>query len=173
MSHAKLSDTNESAGEAHGCQHRDAIMQIETKRFGTLQVDEDRLFHFSQGLIGFESLRQWVLLPDPESPAVAWLQSASSAAQALAVVSPRAFFPEYRVSVSKRDLSPLKLRPDDRVYIVTTLAGHVGRLETNLRAPILLNLSRRTGHQIVVGDEHAVRQELPATYQRSQLRAAA
>lgn len=148
-------------------------MQLETKRFGTLQVDDDRLFHFSQGIIGFESLRQWVLLPDPTSPAVAWLQSASSAAHALAVVSPRAFFPDYKVTVGKRELAPLKLRPDDRIYIVTTLAGHVGRLETNLRAPILLNLSRRTGHQIVVGEEHSVRQELPVSYQRSQLRAAA
>ncbi len=91
----------------------------------------------------------------------------------MGVVSPRAFFPNYRISVGKRELAPLKLRPEDRLYVVTTLAGHTGRLETNLRAPILLNLSRHVGHQIVAGDEQPVRQLLPTTYSRQQLRAAA
>jgi flagellar assembly factor FliW len=148
-------------------------MQLETKRFGTLRVEDDRLFFFPRGIVGYESLKQWVLLADPESPAVAWLQSASSSDHAVAVVSPRAFFPEYRVAAEGRELSALKLRTDDRVYVLTTLAGHVGRLETNLRAPILLNLSRRLGLQVIVGDEQPIRQALPATYHSRQLRAAA
>jgi flagellar assembly factor FliW len=148
-------------------------MQIDTKRFGVLNVDDDRLFTFPKGIIGFESLRQWVLLPDPESPAVAWLQSASQADQALAVISPRAFFPEYRVQVGREQLSLLKLLPEDRVYILTTLAGHVGKLETNLRAPILLNLTRKIGVQAVLDDEQPTRQALPQAYRTRQIRMAA
>ena len=148
-------------------------MQLETKRFGTLSIEDDRLFFFPQGIVGFESLRQWVLLSDPSSPAVAWLQSASSRDHAIAVISPRAFFQSYRVGVDRRDLLPLKLRTNDRVYVLTTVAGHVGRLETNLRAPILLNLTRRIGVQTVTSEDFPVRQSLPAVYMPRQFSAAA
>lgn len=132
-------------------------MQLITSRFGTLAVDDDSLFLFPQGVVGMETLRQWVLLPDPASPAVAWLQSASRGDRAIAVVSPRAFLPDYRVSVTRRDLAPLRLRTGDQVYVLCTLAGHVGRLEANLRAPILLNLNRKLGQQVVTTDQTPLR----------------
>src|SRR5688500_15370831 len=117
-------------------------MRIETERFGSIQFDERELFLFPQGLIGLETLRQWALLPDPENPTVAWLQSASRGDRALALVSPRAFVPGYRVHVSQRSLECLHLRSDHRTYVLTTVAGGVGRLTTNLRAPIIMNLDR-------------------------------
>ena len=70
-------------------------MQITTTRFGTLAVDVDDLLHFPHGVIGFEDCRHWVLLADPGSSAVGWLQSAERPATALAVVSPRRFVEDY------------------------------------------------------------------------------
>ena len=136
-------------------------MRIDTSRFGSLRIDEDRLFLFPQGLIGMETLRQWALLPDPHCAAVAWLQSASRGDQAIALVSPRAFVPEYRVRVARRDLAPLQLRPGNQTYVLTTLAGHVGRLTINLRAPVIINLQRRIGCQVVTGDDQPLRHPLP------------
>ena len=139
------------------------VMRIETDRFGIIQVDEQELFLFPQGLIGLETLRQWALLPDPENPSVAWLQSASRGDRALAVISPRAFVPDYRVHVSQRSIEVLQLRSNHRTYIVTTVAGGVGRLTTNLRAPIIMNLDRRLGCQVVTGDEQPMQYILPTT----------
>lgn len=132
-------------------------MRIETTRFGSLRIEDDQLFLFPQGMIGMETLRQWVLLPDPAGPAVAWLQSASRGDRALAVISPRAFVPDYRVSIQRRDLGSLNLRSGDSLFVLTTVAGHVGRLDTNLRAPILLNLSRKLGLQVVTSDNQPLR----------------
>lgn len=147
-------------------------MRIETERFGSLEIDERELFLFPQGLIGLETLRQWALLPDPENSSVAWLQSASRGDRALAVISPRVFVPDYRIHVASRSLECLQLRSDHRTFVLTTVAGSVGQLTTNLRAPIIINLDRRLGCQVVTGDDQPMQFALPSTRQRSQRLAA-
>ncbi|MEM1226730.1 MAG: flagellar assembly protein FliW [Planctomycetota bacterium] len=136
-------------------------MRIDSQRFGTIELNPDQLFLFPHGLIGMEPLHQWALIPDPQNECVAWLQSAARGDRALAVISPRAFFPDYRVHVGRRDLSGLHLKSGAEVYIMTTVAGHVGKLTTNLRAPLLLNLDRRLGCQIITNDDRPMRQPLP------------
>lgn len=140
-------------------------MRIDTTRFGKLSIGEEKLLVFPQGLIGMESLRQWTLVADPESESVCWLQSASCPDRALALISPRAFVKNYKVRVGQRDLAPLNLRPGDSTYVLTTLAGHVGNLSTNLRAPIIINLSRKVGCQVVTGEEQPLRFPLPLPQQ--------
>lgn len=136
-------------------------MRINTQRFGTLSLNAEQLFLFPQGLIGMETLRQWALLPDQDNPSVAWLQSASRGDRAIAVISPRAFFDDYRVHISRRELASLHMRPGAEVYVMTSVSGHVGKLTTNLRSPILLNLSRRLGCQVITNDEQPIQQLLP------------
>lgn len=136
-------------------------MRIDSHRFGTIELNTDQLFLFPQGLVGMESLHQWALIPDPDNDAVAWLQSAARGDRALAVISPRAFFPDYRVHIGRRDLAGLHLTNGAEVYIMTTVAGHVGKLTTNLRAPLLLNLERRLGCQVITNDDRPLRQTLP------------
>ncbi len=138
-------------------------MQIDTQRFGTLQFNTEHFFTFPQGLIGMETLRQWALLPDPDNPSVAWLQSASRGDRAIAVISPRAFFPDYRVRTNKRDLASLQLRASSELYVLTAVSGHVGKLTTNLKAPLMLNLERRIGCQIITNDDQELRRAIPAS----------
>lgn len=136
-------------------------MRIDTQRFGTLHLNADQLFLFPQGLIGMELLRHWALLPDVENPSVAWLQSATRGDRAIALISPRAFFDDYRVHVSRRDLACLHLSPGAELYVMTVVAGHTGKLTTNLRSPLLLNLSRRLACQVITDDTQPIRQALP------------
>jgi flagellar assembly factor FliW len=136
-------------------------MRINTQRFGTLSLNAEQLFLFPQGLIGMETLRQWALLPDQDNPSVAWLQSASRGDRAIAVISPRAFFADYQVHISRRELASLHMRPGAEVYVMTSVSGHVGKLTTNLRSPILLNLSRRLGCQVITNDDQPIQQQLP------------
>ena len=136
-------------------------MRIDTHRFGTLTLDQDQLFLFPSGLVGMETLRDWALLPDQENPAVVWLQSASRADRALPVISPRAFFEDYRIQVSRRDLTSLHLKPGAEVYVLTTVAGYAEKMTTNLRSPIVLNLSRRLGCQLITNNDQPIQRALP------------
>lgn len=136
-------------------------MRITTKRFGKLDIPCDQLFLFPAGLIGMENRRQWVLVPDPTTPTVAWLQSTTRGDCALPMISPRTFFSDYKVRVADRDLSVLRLRSGAETFILTTVSEHAGAITTNLRAPVLLNLQQHLGAQLITTDDQPVRQSLP------------
>lgn len=146
-------------------------MQITTTRFGTLAVDVDDLLHFPHGVIGFEECRHWVLLADPNNSSVGWLQCADRPATALAVVSPRRFRHDYRIRVGQSQLASLALAERDRLYALCVVSKQNGSCVMNLRAPILINLDRRLGCQVVTTDEQPLQVEL--THPPAQLRKSA
>jgi flagellar assembly factor FliW len=136
-------------------------MQLSTTRFGLLSVDVDDVIHFPHGVMGYEGCRPWVLLADPQSDAVGWLQSAERPATALAVVSPRRFAAGYRIRVARHQLACLTLHDHDRMYALCVVSKQDGQCVINLRAPILINLDRRVGCQVITSDEQPLR--LPLT----------
>jgi len=129
-------------------------MKIDTSRFGTVDIEPDDLLHFASGLLGLEECRHWVLLADAENEALGWLQSTSRPDVAVAVVSPRRFVPEYQMRVSKGELAPLDL-PDVREAQVLTIVGkNQDGVTLNLKAPLVINLERRIGRQVITnGDQ--------------------
>jgi flagellar assembly factor FliW len=62
-------------------------MRIQTDRFGTFEVDDKDPIHFPQGMIGFPSEKQFVLLRHRDDSAIGWLQSTTNPALAFPVVS--------------------------------------------------------------------------------------
>ncbi|MEZ6081380.1 MAG: flagellar assembly protein FliW [Pirellulaceae bacterium] len=118
-------------------------MMVKTSRFGQVESNQQEVIIFPQGLIGFEASRHWLIVPDPENSDVAWLQSISQPQVALPVISPRKFAPDYKVNVPTRQLAPLKLRSSDQVYILNVVSKSGKTLTTNLRSPIIVNLTQR------------------------------
>ncbi len=143
-------------------------MQLHTSRFGTLAVETDDMLDFPDGLIGVEDRHHWVLLADPNNNAVGWLQSADRPDTAMAVVSPRRFADGYRVRIGKPDLAILALDKNDRLYALCVATTHHGRVTMNLRAPILVNLDRRLGCQVITSDNQPIQAEIvkPSSYLR-------
>ena len=138
-------------------------MQIGTRHFGNVEIEVDDILLFPQGVIAFEDCRHWVLLADAENPSVAWLQSANRAEVALPVVSPRRFSPEYAVHVTRGQLSPLEFSQFDQAYVLAVVASSDGDLTLNLKAPLIINLDRRLGRQVITSDEQPVALTLSST----------
>jgi flagellar assembly factor FliW len=137
-------------------------MQINTTRFGNIDIKADDILLFPSGLAGFEHCRHWVLLEDSANEAVGWLQSISDPAVALPVVSPRRFIPDYQVRIARNQLPMLQLSALDEAYILAVVARHQDRFTLNLRAPVIINLDRRLGRQVLTTDEQPVQFELPS-----------
>jgi flagellar assembly factor FliW len=117
---------------------------------------------FSRGLIGFEEHRHWVLLADDENPAVAWLQSLSEPQTALPAVSPRRWVPGYQIHLSRHQLTPLELAALDKAFALVVVSRNEVGLTLNLRAPIIVNLDRRIGRQVITSDEQPIQLALPS-----------
>jgi flagellar assembly factor FliW len=146
-------------------------MLIETSRFGNVQIEVDDILLFPSGLFAFTHLRHWVLLADAENDAVGWLQSVADPQVAVAVVSPRRFVPHYQVRVNRGQLTTLDLSPNSPAYVLTVVSKEGDQLAVNLKAPVIVNLDRRLGKQVVSTDDqplqHVIAATPAATYRRS------
>jgi len=136
-------------------------MKIPTTRFGRIEFQGEDVIHFPAGILGMESCCRWILLADAENDALGWLQSTDRADTALALVSPRRFVPQYQIRVARRDLAVLQVDSPQEVQVLSI----VGKSETgptlNLKAPLVFNLAKRLGTQVVA------RNELPLHYELS------
>lgn len=135
-------------------------MLLHTTRFGNLRVAPEDLFLFPEGLIGFEQMQRWVLLADAQNDAVGWLQSVTQPDLAIAVVSPRRFVPEYRVRVAPSSLATLELGEDDSAFVLNAVARNANGLTLNLKSPLLFNLDRRLGTQVLTLDDQPLQWDL-------------
>lgn len=135
-------------------------MQIHTVHFGILEVDADDILLFPRGLIAFEDCRHWVLLADADNELLGWLQSVTRPDVSLPVLSPRRFAPEYQVHLTRGQLAPLEFSQFDEAYVLTIVSKSDGDLTLNLKAPILINLDRRLGRQVLTIDDQPVALQL-------------
>ncbi|HAY83297.1 MAG TPA: hypothetical protein DCY79_26110 [Planctomycetaceae bacterium] len=135
-------------------------MQINTTRFGTVDVQAEDILLFPLGIIGFEQCLQWVLLADASNDSLGWLQSVQDPQIAMPVVSPRRFAPDYRVKVSPAQLELLELGAEDETFVLVVLARNEDSLTMNLKAPLIVNLDKQVGRQVITSDDQPLQRQL-------------
>ena len=138
-------------------------MQIQSTRFGQLEISHSDLIFMPHGLIGFEEYRHWVLLASKESEELAWLQSVALSHVALPMISPRRFVPNYRLQVQRRDLDLLQMHAKDQVYVLASLSKQGNHWTTNLKSPVIMNSTRRLAVQVIVIDDQPLSQPIILT----------
>jgi len=127
-------------------------MNIETTRFGTLEIDAQKVIGFPQGLIGFPEEKSFVMVNHKGLENLAWLQSVRTPSLALPVVGVQALGPSYP-DVSLEDAARragLDGNPDDMAALVVLCASPTAPVTVNLVAPILIDAGKWTGVQTIL-----------------------
>lgn len=129
-------------------------MFIETSRFGTIQINQEDLLTFDEGLLGFVNLRKFVLLEDPSDEIFVWLQSCELPEVAFPVLEPELFSPSYEVRLTKSDLEALCVVENGsiRSFSIVTIPQDPQQMTANLKAPIVVNTRTRKARQCVLQD---------------------
>ncbi|MCB0341297.1 MAG: flagellar assembly protein FliW [Pseudobdellovibrionaceae bacterium] len=138
-------------------------MKIQTSRFGAVEFAEDDILDFPEGLLGFDHMRQFVLLDDPHDEIFIWLQSCENPAIAFPVLEPELFAEGYSIHLGKRDLESLDINSldDCRYFTVVTIPEDPTKMTANLKAPIIINGANRKARQIVLQDNNlAIREPI-------------
>ena len=128
-------------------------MLIDTQRFGSLEVDGDRIITFPNGLLGFPEHRRFALVQTSSDPVFFWLQSADDPALAFVVCDPLAFVPDYQVPIRRDELEALQLREltDCQVLVIVNKVGN--HLTANLLGPLVIGAQSLLGKQLVLSDK--------------------
>lgn len=145
-----------------------AAIQVQTSRFGHVQCQEEDLILFPEGILGFADLRKFVLLDDPSDEIFAWLQSCEIPQIAFPVLEPELFTTGYQLNLTRHDLESLELKAPTgiRSFAIITVPEDATQMTANLKAPIVINIEKRSARQIVLQDNHlAIREPIFAKLQ--------
>jgi len=127
-------------------------MVVNTTRFGPIEISNDDILTFSEGLLGFNDLEKFVLLDDPNDEIFAWLQSCDEPSIAFPVLEPELFEENYILKMTKSDLQSLHATDVDqlRSFCIITIPEDPSRMTANLKAPVVVNIKRRIARQCVL-----------------------
>lgn len=139
-------------------------MQIETTRFGRIEIAETAVIEFPRRLYGLDAAGSYCLLAYDEAGCFHWLQATDAPTIAMVVTDPFQFFPDYQIEIpdAAADLLQASAASDIAVYTILTIAAEERRVTTNLLGPIAINHQARVGLQLIQNENrYTTRHPLP------------
>lgn len=129
-------------------------MVIKASRFGKVQINEDDILTFPEGILGFADLRKFVLLDDPTDDIFVWLQSCENEQIALPLLEPELFTDSYKAHLTKNDLELIHAQDSSKVrrFCIVTIPDDPTQMTANLKAPICINIEKKIARQCVLQD---------------------
>ena len=133
-------------------------MLAKTKFFGEVELDDDKILEFPDGIIGFEGYKKYAILYDEEKDdemRISWLQSLDEPALALPVVNPLMLIAEYSPMIEDELLKPLGNPADeDLLFLLAhTVPSDMTKVTANMKAPFIVNVATGKGVQLIVDNE--------------------
>lgn len=145
-------------------------MQVLTKPYGKIEVDERQKIYFPAGILGFENLKDYLLLDAAQQPFY-WLQSLDVPEIAFVMINPTIFRQNYIPGVLPSELEEIDLTAGDSanslVFAIVTIPEEHSKMTANLQGPIIINREKRSGRQCISTNpdfrtQHYVLEELAA-----------
>jgi flagellar assembly factor FliW len=140
-------------------------MLISSDRFGDLDVAEERILLFPDGLLGFPDAHRFAMVDSHDTGMYFWLQSCDDPALAFLSVVPWAFFPDYTVVLPDAEEKALGIKSEEDVLVLCLLTVQRDKrlITANLLGPLVVNTVDRVGRQVVLAESgYPVRAPLAA-----------
>jgi flagellar assembly factor FliW len=121
---------------------------LKSTRFGDVELADEAVVEFPNGLIGLSGHR-YALLPHGPDGVFVWLHSMEDPDLALPVTRPWGFFPDYEVELSDSEAERIGVSDPAQadVYVTVRAAEEAENFSANLRAPIIIANGR--GYQVI------------------------
>jgi flagellar assembly factor FliW len=138
-------------------------MFIKTKIFGDVEISDDKILTFEDGIIGFPDLKHFTLIHDEEKgkdAGIRYFQSIEEPAFAMPVMNPLMVCEDYNPQVSEEFLASLGNITDENIVVLVTVTvpTDLTKMTVNLQGPIIINSDEKKGAQIIVeGSDYPVK----------------
>ncbi len=124
----------------------ESTRRIRTQQFGEIEVTEQHIFYFNDGLFGFQELKEFVLVSEERTEPLKWLLSLDNHEIGFPVISPFIIDLNYRVG---KEFAEDKFVP----MVIITLANARGKMTANMKAPVVLDVRDQSGRQIIMSSD--------------------
>jgi flagellar assembly factor FliW len=123
---------------------------VETEPAGAVAASDVRL---PMGLMGFERLKDYLLVAKPEEEPFGWLQVKGDTSLAFVVINPFLIVPDYHPDIPPADVEFLGLSGAEDAMLLNIVTVHrPGKATMNLKGPIVINRNTGVGKQVVIAN---------------------
>lgn len=130
-------------------------MRIETKIFGEVEIADDKIIVFENGIIGFPDLKKFALLHDEEkgtNVGIRFLQSLDEPAFAMPVMDPLIVKPDYDPEVNDELLASAGNISEQNILVLVsvTIPSDLTKMSVNLQGPFVINVDEHRACQVII-----------------------
>ena len=128
-------------------------MNIETVKFGNIEIEEERVFDFVLPVIGFDELKKYIIVEPNKETLFKWLQSVEDPGLSFPIISVAALNYDYSIDITDDVIQSLGITSAESLLVmnITSIPQDNPRGTTiNLLAPLIFNLENQKAGQIVL-----------------------
>ncbi len=131
-------------------------LNLSTEKFGNLRIEKENVITFENGILGFEDLRQFIIIDIEECLPFEWLVSIKDPLIAFPILNPMPFFTDYHPLKSIGDLSSLGIKDTKtaEIFCTVTLGNSPSDVTINLKGPIIINMKNKRGKQYALTEDY-------------------
>ncbi len=128
-------------------------MKINTKQFGEIEIDENKIIDMPFGIPGFRDQKRYALIQKEETIPFLVFQCLDDPNLSFVVLDPIKIFPEY--TIERKDLEtvvPWDLENEEiSCFVIVTIPnGNPEKMTANLLAPLVINNNKKVGLQLIL-----------------------
>lgn len=132
-------------------------MELNTRQFGPVTIDETKIIILPKGIPGFANVKKFVILDHDDIQPFYSFQSVEDEKLAFIIMDPFLFKTDYIVDVDSSVLEMnwnLEEKEDMFLYVIINATDpDPKKMTANLMGPLLINIKRNEGIQLMVGDK--------------------
>lgn len=128
-------------------------MEVLTKTNGVVQVQEDKILTFDDGLFGFEDYKKFALIDSEYEPFI-WLQSVENQNLAFLIIDPFLVCSSYEADIDDSSLAKINVTKPEDVVIMTivTVPQDGSAITANFQGPLVINKQNKKCLQVILTD---------------------
>ncbi|MFV0504059.1 MAG: flagellar assembly protein FliW [Lachnospirales bacterium] len=134
-------------------------MKLNTKHFGEIEVEEEKIITFKDGLPGFDDLSRFILFDEESNDGLfLWMQSIDDPTIAFVLLDTLRVMPLYDPIISEESIISLgdtggDTLPNILCYNIAVVEKSMKDTRVNLKAPIIINQLTKKGCQVLCSNE--------------------
>ena len=131
-------------------------MEINTKS-EQQPISRDKIIHFPEGILGFESLKDYNILSSETEKDLHWLRSVDDENIEFAITDPTIFQVDYEIALNDVEAGLLEASEDSEILVLIILYKNDHESESsgikgNFTAPVLINADTNKGMQKILNN---------------------
>jgi len=131
-------------------------MLINTRHFGEVEIQEDKIIHFPYGIIAFEEMKRFFIIESEQKDLpFCWLQSLDEGDLAFVLLNPFLFKQDYEFEIPDGVIKELEIEKEEdvAVFSIVVVPEDISKISANLLAPVIINTKKLKGKQIILNDK--------------------